>query len=176
MTNLTQTVGLAEDDAPLWTGEVELASTEIAAAGLASPVRIESGNLRLKGGDASLTIHRGSLAGTTFSAVYERPASERRPQRLRLELPVLTIQQVDSALAPTLGRRQGFLARTLRLGVAPAPEWLIPRGWLVILVNGIAKLYFQRPKATIQQQIGVAQPRHDLREISRRDRWGWSRR
>jgi hypothetical protein len=118
---------LAEEEAPVWSGDVELASTEIAAAGLSSPVRIESGSLRLNGGDAALTIRRGTFAGTEFSALYERPGSERRPQRLTLELPALAIQQVDSALAPTLGRRQGFLARTLRLGAAPAPEWLLSR-------------------------------------------------
>ena len=123
-----------DDHPPLWTGDLDLSDVEVNVAGLAHPVRIGKAALRMKGADTSLSVSAGSIAAgavaadpISFTATHVRPAAERRPHQLRIEIPSLTAGDLERTLGPALRRNQGFLARTLRLGTAPVPEWLRAR-------------------------------------------------
>jgi hypothetical protein len=114
------------EDAATWTADLEIGDVHLPVVGLPSPVTIEAGGLRLKGNEAALTIRKGRFSDTRFTGTYIHPAGDRRPHQLSLDIPALTAAELEPMLS-TGGRRQGFLARTLRFGTPPAPEWLAGR-------------------------------------------------
>ena len=137
----------AGDHPPVWSGDLQLSDAVMNVAGLAQPVRLGKAALRIRGADTSLWISAGSIPsgiGTSepisFIATYVRPAAERRPHQLRIEIPSLAAADLERALAPALRRDQGFLARTLRLGATPVPEWLRVRNVVATVRVGAFQL------------------------------------
>jgi hypothetical protein len=110
----------ADGSPAAWTGDLAISEIRLPVTGLALPLDIDAATLRFKGADFAVAVSKGRYDEVPFSATYSA-------HRLSLTVPKAFLGQVESALAPSLRRRQGFLARTLRLSASPVPEWLRTR-------------------------------------------------
>ena len=107
-----------------WSGEYDLQNARIAVEGLAEPLRIQSASVRLSGKYASVSRLRARAGSIAFTGDYQWESDAVRPHRFNIVIPAADAAEVARLLAPTLTRSQGFLARTLGLAPAPAPDWL----------------------------------------------------
>ncbi len=110
-----------------WSGAVRVENTELKAPGLAAPVQVAEARLRLTPDEAGFEQVHAAVGPVPFQADYVRSERARWPDRLRLEIRDLEVTELERLLAPALDRRRGLLARALRLGRAPAPDWLALR-------------------------------------------------
>jgi hypothetical protein len=115
----------AGDSAGEWSGELEVAGTRVPLEFLAIPLAVSRARVRM---DGTRVRVRGLVAAAgeiRLSGEYQYQPGARRPHSVHLVIPRVEAGQLERALAPALRRQQGFLARTLRLGRAPLPEWLM---------------------------------------------------
>jgi hypothetical protein len=110
-----------------WSGEYELQNAKIAVDGLAEPLRIQSAAVTLNGTRVSVTRLRAKAGEVAFTGEYRWEPAAVRPHKFRIAIPEADAAELERILAPTLVRERGFLARTLRLGSAPLPDWLKAR-------------------------------------------------
>jgi len=110
-----------------WAGNLELKDTRLLLEGLAHPVQVEQARLRLAPDGSAIQRLRGALGKSTLEAQYFYRAKAPRPHQFQVSLGELDLAELEKALAPTLDRRQNLLARALKLGRAPAPDWLRKR-------------------------------------------------
>jgi hypothetical protein len=108
-----------------WSGQLEILNGVLPLAGLAAPVRLGYARAAVAGERVNLTGIRGSAGDLGFEGEY-RYEPGRRPHRFRLFVSEVAAADLERLLLPSLHRRRGFLARTLRLA-APVPEWLSER-------------------------------------------------
>jgi hypothetical protein len=107
-----------------WTGRVSVREGVLSAPGIADPVRLEQAHAVIEGPRVSLDrmrIHAGKLAA---SGDYRYEPGTVRPHRLRLAMAAADAEELERLLRPALLRRRGLLARALRFGRAPVPQWL----------------------------------------------------
>jgi hypothetical protein len=107
---------------------LELSGTRLTLAGIAQPIELEAAALRLKGQEVTLKVVDGRYGALPFSATYQS-----QDHLLSLDIPETSIPALEAALAPSLRRARGFLARTLRIGSPPVPDWLRDRSLTVAL-------------------------------------------
>ncbi|HLH42673.1 MAG TPA: hypothetical protein VKV74_06795 [Bryobacteraceae bacterium] len=119
--------GWARFRAGEWSGEYDLQNARIAVEGLAEPLRIQSASVRLDGKRVLVGRLRAREGATAFTGDYQWDPDAPRPHRFNIVIPEADAAEVARALAPTLVRSQGFLARTFGLPPAPAPDWLKKR-------------------------------------------------
>jgi hypothetical protein len=116
------------DDGPgVWSGDLDLTKAQMDLPGVAAPLSITSVLVQLQPGQVQLTRlhgHVGTIAVEGDYRYFELPG---RPDRMRLVLGEARLENIERLLSPTLNRRQGFLARALRLERASLPDWLIAR-------------------------------------------------
>lgn len=110
-----------------WSGEYELQNVRIPVPGLADPVRIQSAAVKLNGKQVIVTGIRGSAGEIKFTGDYRWQPDAVRPHKFDLAIGEASVTELARLLEPSLVRERGFLARTLRLDPAPAPEWLKSR-------------------------------------------------
>ena len=110
-----------------WSGEYELQNARIAVEGMADPLRIQSASVKLSGKRVAVSRLRARAGEIAFTGEYRWDPEAVRPHQFHLEVPRADAAELARLFAPTLGRERGFLARTLRLGSAPAPGWLKSR-------------------------------------------------
>ena len=110
-----------------WSGEYELQNAKIAVDGLAEPVRIQSAAVTLNGTRVGVTRLRAKAGGVAFTGEYRWEPAAVRPHKFHIVIPEVDAAELERILAPALVRERGFLARTLRLGSAPLPDWLKAR-------------------------------------------------
>jgi hypothetical protein len=110
-----------------WSGDYELQNARIAVDGLADPVRIQSAAVISKGPRIAITRLRARVGAIAFTGDYRYEPAAVRPHKFRLDVPQAEASELQRILTPALVRERGFLARTLRLGAAPAPDWLKDR-------------------------------------------------
>ena len=110
-----------------WSGEYDLQSARIAVEGLAEPLRIQSASVRLNGRRASVSRLRARAGKIAFTGEYQWEPDAVRPHRFNIVIAEADAADLASLVAPTLARSEGFLARTLGLAPAPAPDWLKKR-------------------------------------------------
>ena len=91
------------------------------------PLRISSVSVQLLPGQVQLTRLRGHTGTIAVDGDYRYFADPERPDRMRLTIGEAQLENLERILLPTLSRRQGFLARALRLERARLPEWLKSR-------------------------------------------------
>ncbi len=117
----------ADDQPGVWSGEYDLQNAVLDVPGLASPFRLTSASVEMKGGQIQMTRIRAHLGPTKLEGDYRYDPAAGRPHRLRLNVPELQLAELERLLLPTLRREEGFLARTFRLRSAPLPKWLQER-------------------------------------------------
>jgi hypothetical protein len=107
-----------------WTGEYELQNARFAIEGLADPLRIQSAAVVSNGARISLTRLHAKVGAVAFTGDYRYEPLALRPHRFHIDVAKADAGELQRIFAPALVRERGFLARTLRLGAAPAPDWL----------------------------------------------------
>jgi len=115
------------DGPAAWSGKIGLQGAEFRVAGLSAPVAIASAKVRLEGGGYEMESIKGSVDGTRFQGGYRVAPGLSRRQSFDLKIDKAAAAELERLWEPALRRRQGFLARTLRLHRAPEPPWLKKR-------------------------------------------------
>ncbi|MBS1831353.1 MAG: AsmA family protein [Acidobacteria bacterium] len=119
-------LAVADEDAE-WFAQADVMDAHLDVPGMACPV-VASFSVALSGGRLVARNLRGNC-GTAlkFTGDYRYEPKATIPHRLNLAAANdWNLTELESALRPTLARG-GFLSKTLRLGRAPAPEWLTGR-------------------------------------------------
>ncbi len=110
-----------------WKGRLRLENTEFTLPGLSRPVRVAGASIQLGPDEIRCEQMRAVVGPIAFQAEYVHREKARFPHHLRLDVGELEVTELEGLLAPVLDRRQNLLARALRLGRAPAPDWLAVR-------------------------------------------------
>lgn len=110
-----------------WSGRINLKGTRIILPGVAEPVHIDSALVTLSGNRAVFSSLNGRVGQLSFEGEYREAKEDGEAAQLHLKFTRFDAALLERLLAPTLERRRGFLARTLRLGAAPLPAWLSGR-------------------------------------------------
>jgi hypothetical protein len=110
----------------IWSGQYDLQNAVIEIPGLASPVRLVSASVQMDGGGIEITRMRGRVGTLKFDGDFRYDALAARPNRLRLTIPELQLDDVERLMLPALRRDEGFLARAFRRN-QPLPKWLEER-------------------------------------------------
>jgi len=108
-----------------WSGQFQFSGSELAPPGLAVPLERSEGRISFDDSTLDLSGFSGTLGQQIVYGSYRYNALAKRPERIRLELPVADLGQIEAALDPTL-RAQGLLAR-LRFTRRTIPPWLAAR-------------------------------------------------
>ncbi len=164
-------------DEETWTGKVEIRGATLELPGLASPVAVTRASMDTSSSDIRL---EGTAGGIAFGA------RRRTGKPLELSFAELDAVALEKILAPTLGRRPGLIARTLRRTV-PVPDWITERNLTAevqikdllagpIHLTGVgARLFWRGPDITLNVLSAEARPGHlagrltaDLRQGSPR--------
>ena len=111
----------------IWSGNLELQEVHAAVPGFAGPIAIQSAAVVLNGRKVVLERIRGTAGKIAFQGQYRYEPETARPHRFSLDAEEAAIADLEDLLLPTLRRRQGLLARTLRFTSAPPPDWLKDR-------------------------------------------------
>jgi hypothetical protein len=117
----------ARDEAGQWSGEYELLNARIPVDGLVEPVKVQSAAVSLSGKRVTVNRIRAKVGEIAFTGDYRWDPAAIHPHKFHLTIPAADAVELERVLAPTMVRDRGFFARTLRLGDAPAPEWLKAR-------------------------------------------------
>jgi AsmA protein len=112
------------DEVGQWSGEYDLQNARIAIDGLADPVRIQSAAVVSAGPRVSVTRLRARVGAIAFTGDYRYEPAAARPHKFHIQIPHAEAGELERIFEPALVRERGFLARTLRLGAEPAPDWL----------------------------------------------------
>ena len=110
-----------------WSGEYDLQNARIAVDGFADPLRIQTASVVSSGSRISVSRMRARIGAIAFTGEYHWEPAALRPHKFKIDIPTADAEEIERVLAPTLIRERGFLARTLRLGPAPIPDWLKAR-------------------------------------------------
>ncbi len=113
-------------EAAAWSGQIDVIQAQVDVPGLAGPVTL-SFPATVEGSRATVRNFKGTVGTVALTGNYRYEPSAVRPHRVNLVMPVATLQELEKILMPTLVRGGGLLARTLRLGRAPVPDWLRER-------------------------------------------------
>ncbi|MEO8658602.1 MAG: AsmA family protein [Bryobacteraceae bacterium] len=107
-----------------WTGTFLVENTDVKIAGLTGPVHLVSAAVALNAGMLTVSKVKGAAGDTAFTAEYKRGAD--KTDHLQISIAAANATDLEQFLAPSLQRKQSFLARALRRP-APLPEWLQSR-------------------------------------------------
>jgi hypothetical protein len=110
-----------------WAGEYELQNARVAVDGLADPIRIQSAAVVSSGARVVVSRLRAKAGAIAFTGEYRFEPNAAHPHRFRVAISKADAAEIERLLAPSAVRERGFLARTLRLGPAPVPDWLKTR-------------------------------------------------
>ncbi|HLW76645.1 MAG TPA: hypothetical protein VKS01_06655 [Bryobacteraceae bacterium] len=110
-----------------WSGEYDVQNARVAIEGIADPVRIQSASIVSNGARLNVTKLHARAGEIAFTGDYRYEPGAVRPHKFHLEIPKADGGEIERLLAPALVRERGFIARALRLGAPPAPEWLKKR-------------------------------------------------
>jgi hypothetical protein len=116
--------GATREWAGEWAGEYELQNARVVVDGLADPIRIQSAAVVSSGARVVVSRLRAKAGAIAFTGEYRFEPNATHPHRFRIAIPEADAAEMERLFAPTAVRERGFLARTLRLGAAPVPEWL----------------------------------------------------
>lgn len=110
-----------------WTGEYDLQNARIAIDGLADPVRIQSASVISSGARVAVSRIHAKIGAIAFTGDYRWEPAAVRPHKFRVAIPQAAAGELERIWSPALVRDPGFLARTLRFGAAPVPDWMKAR-------------------------------------------------
>ncbi len=110
---------------PSWSGQFQFTNATLNPAGMAVPLRNSQGRVTFDNSTFDLARFSAIVGKRILHAEYRYNSATKRPEHIHLELPSADLDEIESALDPTL-RAQGFLAR-LRLSKRTIPAWLAAR-------------------------------------------------
>jgi hypothetical protein len=110
-----------------WSGEYDLLNARIPVDGLSDPLRIQSASVKLNGARVAVTKLHAQLGAIAFTGDYRWEPAAVHPHKFNIAIDEADVTELGRLLAPSLTRERGFLARTLRLGAPPVPDWLKAR-------------------------------------------------
>ena len=110
-----------------WSGEYDLQNARLAIDGLADPVRIQSASVISSGARIAVSRIHAKIGAIAFTGDYRWEPAAVRPHKFRIAIPEAGAAELERLWSPILARQGGFLARTLRFGPAPVPDWLKAR-------------------------------------------------
>lgn len=113
-----------------WSGDYELQNVQLNVEGLGQSVNIQTATVSAKPENIDVTRIRAQAGTIPFAGEYHWIRSEKKeiPQRFRLQLGEARGAALEELFSPTLDRKDGIVARTLRIGSEAAPpEWLAKR-------------------------------------------------
>lgn len=116
------------DAAGAWSGAYELRNAQIEVDGLAAPVRLAGASVSVNGDSVAVEHLKAKAGPLAFEGEYRYEPGAVRPHKLKLTIAEADVKALEKLLMPALVRRQGFLARTLRIGKVVLPDWLKTRG------------------------------------------------
>jgi hypothetical protein len=117
-----------EGEAPgVWTGTALVEDTRVSAPGLADPLEIANARLVIHPEDATIDRIQARIGAAELRGEYRYLPKAARPHRFRFVIPEIQAAEIERLLLPSLSRREGFLARALRLGASRVPRWLADR-------------------------------------------------
>lgn len=119
-------VAPGDADAAAWHGQIDVVQGQVDVPGLSKPLTLTFQAL-IEGSRAQVRSFKGTVGTIAMTGNYRYEPAAVRPHRVNLVVPVASLQEMEAILRPTLVRGGGLLARTLRLGRAPVPEWLSER-------------------------------------------------
>ena len=104
-----------------WSGDLDVHNVRLDVPGVAGPVLVSAGSLSLDDDKAAFTKLRGTAGKIAFTGDFHSP------HRLRLDVPTVSLTDLESLFLPSLRRTQSLLSRTFRMGRVVIPEWLRAR-------------------------------------------------
>jgi hypothetical protein len=110
-----------------WTGEYDLQNARIALDGFAAPLRIQSASVASTGTRTTVSRIRARIGDIAVTGEYRWEPSAIRPHKFKISIPQADGAELERLLSPGFVRDRGFLARTLRFGASPVPDWLASR-------------------------------------------------
>ena len=114
-----------ENENPLWSGRAQFSQATLNLPGLSVPLQRVEGRAKFNASELELTQLRAVIGSRLLRGSYRYNADARRPEHLRLEMPAVSLGEIQNFLAPTL-EAQGWLAR-LHMAKRRAPGWLKAR-------------------------------------------------
>jgi hypothetical protein len=131
-----------------WSGRAGVSDAVLPVAGVSQPVRVESAQVRIDGARVALDKLRLACGDIEAEGNYVYEPDADRPHRFRLAVAEADAAALESLFGPALRRqRSSLIARALRLGRAPVPQWLAGRraeGSLAFGVLRVAGVPFER--------------------------------
>jgi uncharacterized protein involved in outer membrane biogenesis len=110
--------------APSWTGAFDLRNAAAKVPGIADPVRLQAALVELQGDQLAIRRMKAATGKLAFEGDYRFDAESKNLHRVKLTAATADLAELERLFTPALQRRQGFLARTLRIGGAELPAWL----------------------------------------------------
>lgn len=110
-----------------WSGAFEIQDARFEAPGIAVPLEVKYARASLREGSATVDHILGHAGPLEFQGQYRYLEKAARPHQVQLWIPKLAAAELERIFQPALLRREGLLARTLRLGRARVPVWLAER-------------------------------------------------
>jgi hypothetical protein len=108
-----------------WQGEFQLADAVLAGPGLAVPLTNMQGRGAFDADTFDLPRFTASLGDRTLTGNYHYSLTAKHPERLRLEIPVADLSELEEALRPALSDN-GLMSR-LPFTRRAIPSWLAAR-------------------------------------------------
>jgi hypothetical protein len=110
---------------PSWSGDFQFVNTNLTLPGLAAPLVHCQGKAAFDDSRFDLQHLTARFGDQAIRASYRYSMTAKRPERVHIEIPSLTLTQLEQALGPAL-EPQGLFAR-LRFGRRSVPTWLASR-------------------------------------------------
>ena len=115
------------DAATGWSGRLAIRDALVPVPGVAEPVLLKSAHVSIQGYRVELENMRVRVGDLAGDGEYRYEPKAPRPHRFRLAVAEADAGELERLLAPSLRRRGGLLARALRFGRAPVPDWMTER-------------------------------------------------
>ncbi len=111
------------DQAPGWSGEVNLTDADIPFEAFSGPLHILSADAVIQGAGLSMKHVDLSVGGIKAQGEYRYEALAARPHKFRIVVPIASGPAIEKLLMPTL-RRGNFFTYAFNFGRVPEPDWL----------------------------------------------------
>jgi hypothetical protein len=117
----------AKDAATGWSGRLTVRDAAVPVPGVSEPLLLRAAQASIQGARVELENMRIRVGVLEGEGEYRYEPKALRPHRFRLAIGEADAAEIERLLAPTLRRRGGLLARALRFGRVPVPEWMAAR-------------------------------------------------
>lgn len=115
----------AKNQGPVWSGQMQFADATMSIPGVATPATNMQGKATFDAVTFDLPRMSGVMAQMPFNGSYRYNANAKHPERINLEFAEADLEQIETALAPTLN--DDSLLSHLPFTRRTIPRWLARR-------------------------------------------------